>query len=108
MWLASLRALDEHSAYGPWHGEVDMTKGRASIRPLVVSSLQAFWPALLVLAGDIDQAQMTFKGYFDLWNVYGSLPEGYQVSTAVQVAAPHPLVFVLIFSIELFPFLVKT
>jgi hypothetical protein len=57
-----------------------MTAGRSSIRPLVVSSLQAFWPALLVLAGDIDQAQLTFKGYYDLWNVYGSLPEGYQVS----------------------------
>ena len=79
MWLQSLEALDTHSSYGPWHAEVDMKAGRASVRPLIVSSLQAFWPALLVLAGDIDQAQLTFKGYYDLWNVYGSLPEGYQV-----------------------------
>ena len=85
MWLKSLQALDQHSAYGPWHAEVDMHAGRSTIRPLVVSSLQAFWPALLVLAGDIDQAQLTFKGYYDLWNVYGSLPEGYQVCCATRL-----------------------
>eukprot|EP00750_Incisomonas_marina_P018678 INCI3118.2.p1 GENE.INCI3118.2~~INCI3118.2.p1 ORF type:complete len:786 (+),score=106.15 INCI3118.2:257-2614(+) len=93
MWLKSLQALDSHSAYGPWHAEVDMSAGRSSIRPLVVSSLQAFWPALLVLAGDIDQAQLTFKGYYDLWNVYGSLPEGYQVKagTPLSFGKDYPL-----------------
>jgi mannosidase alpha-like ER degradation enhancer 1 len=44
-------------------------------------SLQAFWPALQVLAGDVGQAVETHAAFFSLWQQFGYLPESYLLAS---------------------------
>ncbi|BBG92416.1 Glycosyl hydrolase family 47 protein [Prunus dulcis] len=43
--------------------------------------LQAFWPGLQVLAGDIDPAIRTHTAFFSVWKRYGFTPEGFNLAT---------------------------
>ncbi|GKV42259.1 hypothetical protein SLEP1_g49682 [Rubroshorea leprosula] len=45
------------------------------------NSLQAFWPGLQVLAGDIDPAIRTHTAFFTVWKRYGFTPEGFNLAT---------------------------
>ncbi len=44
-------------------------------------SLQAFWPALQVLAGDVEEAIETHDAFFSLWTQFGFLPESYLLAS---------------------------
>ena len=57
MFEAMYSALEEHLSYGPWKIEVDMNQGKAKRRSYYVSSLGAFWPALQVMAGDLEHCR---------------------------------------------------
>lgn len=63
----------------PWYVEVNMNSA-ATIWPLF-NSLQAFWPGLQVLAGDIDPAIRTHAAFFSVWKKYGFTPEGFNLAT---------------------------
>ncbi|KAI4371943.1 hypothetical protein MLD38_010235 [Melastoma candidum] len=63
----------------PWYVEVNMDSG-AIVWPLF-NSLQAFWPGLQVLAGDIDPAIRTHAAFFSVWKRYGFTPEGFNLAT---------------------------
>ncbi|KAK4586232.1 hypothetical protein RGQ29_023427 [Quercus rubra] len=68
----------------PWYVEVNMDSA-AIVWPLF-NSLQAFWPGLQVLAGDIDPAIRTHRAFFSVWKRYGFTPEGFNLATlSVQV-----------------------
>ncbi|GFY85009.1 glycosyl hydrolase family 47 protein [Actinidia rufa] len=68
----------------PWYVEVNMNSA-ALVWPLF-NSLQAFWPGLQVLAGDIDPAIRTHAAFFSVWTKYGFTPEGFNLATlGVQV-----------------------
>lgn len=41
------------------------------------NSLQAFWPGLQVLHGDLDKAKETQAAFFSVWQKYDALPERY-------------------------------
>ncbi|KAA8527695.1 hypothetical protein F0562_035436 [Nyssa sinensis] len=63
----------------PWYVEVNMNSA-ALVWPLF-NSLQAFWPGLQVLAGDIDPAIRTHAAFFSVWKRYGFTPEGFNLAT---------------------------
>ncbi|KAF3456902.1 hypothetical protein FNV43_RR01556 [Rhamnella rubrinervis] len=63
----------------PWYVEVNMDSA-ALVWPLF-NSLQAFWPGLQVLAGDIDPAIRTHTAFFSVWRRYGFTPEGFNLAT---------------------------
>ncbi|KAE8731529.1 Detected protein of confused Function [Hibiscus syriacus] len=51
------------------------------------NNLQAFWPGLQVLAGDIDPAIRTHTAFFSVWKRYGFTPEGFNLAAlSVQLA----------------------
>ncbi|KAK4258077.1 hypothetical protein QN277_007577 [Acacia crassicarpa] len=63
----------------PWYVEVNMDSA-AIVWPLF-NSLQAFWPGLQVLAGDVDPAIRTHAAFFSVWRRYGFTPEGFNLAT---------------------------
>ncbi|XP_060960467.1 alpha-mannosidase I MNS4 isoform X2 [Cannabis sativa] len=63
----------------PWYVEVNMDSA-ALVWPLF-NSLQAFWPGLQVLAGDIGPAIRTHNAFFSVWKRYGFTPEGFNLAT---------------------------
>lgn len=63
----------------PWYVEVNMDSA-AIVWPLF-NSLQAFWPGLQVLAGDIDPAIRTHAAFISVWRRYGFTPEGFNLAT---------------------------
>ena len=92
MWNASYAAVRTHLRRGAWYGEVNMhqaTKPGA----LHFESLQAFWPALQVLAGDVDEAAESFASYYELWRRYRVLPERYDLQR--HVVHPHAAAYPL-------------
>lgn len=64
----------------PWYVEVNMNTG-VTVWPLF-NSLQAFWPGLQVLAGDVDPAIRTHAAFFSVWKKYGFTPEGFNLATS--------------------------
>ena len=62
-----------------WFFWANMHKGQKTL-PLF-SSLEAFYPGLLALAGDIEQASHIVRNYHQIWRKYGSLPEFYNIMT---------------------------
>lgn len=57
-----------------------MNKGHKSL-PLF-SSLDAYYPGLLSMVGDLEQARKTLLNYHLIWKQYGSLPEFYNIFNA--------------------------
>ncbi|XP_019428634.1 PREDICTED: alpha-mannosidase I MNS4 isoform X2 [Lupinus angustifolius] len=65
--------------HDPWYVEVNMDSA-AIVWPLF-NSLQAFWPGLQVLAGDIDPAIRTHAAFLSVWRKYGFTPEGFNLAS---------------------------
>ncbi|CAH9136277.1 unnamed protein product [Cuscuta epithymum] len=73
------RAAMNYLYSDPWYVEVNMNSA-ALVWPLF-NSLQAFWPGLQVLAGDIEPAIRTHAAFFSVWKKYGFTPEGFNLAT---------------------------
>ncbi|KAL6845244.1 hypothetical protein ACP4OV_024739 [Aristida adscensionis] len=74
------KAAMHYLHHDPWYVEVNMNSG-ATVWP-VFNSLQAFWPGLQVLAGDVDPAIRTHAAFFSVWKKYGFTPEGFNLATS--------------------------
>ncbi|RCV27588.1 hypothetical protein SETIT_5G336600v2 [Setaria italica] len=74
------KAAMHYLHHDPWYVEVNMNSG-ATVWPLF-NSLQAFWPGLQVLAGDVDPAIRTHAAFFSVWKKYGFTPEGFNLATS--------------------------
>jgi hypothetical protein len=61
IWNASYSAALAHLQIGPWYGEANMYAGKAEVASF--DSLQAVWPALQVLAGDVAAAAQTQEAF---------------------------------------------
>eukprot|EP01083_Nonionella_stella_P213128 768926_1 len=71
-----------------WYKDVRMSSGRSV--HFQFNSLQAFWPALQVLHGEIADAEETFDNFFSLWEKFGALPERYYLhSNTVHGSQVH-------------------
>lgn len=81
MFNVSYHAVETHMNHDDFHIEVDMHQGRRAVRSQRVSALQAFWPGLQVLAGDVSSAMRSHDKMFLLWNKFGAMPEIFDLSS---------------------------
>ncbi|KAI7748923.1 hypothetical protein M8C21_003995 [Ambrosia artemisiifolia] len=73
MFQSAYLAVQKYFRYGSWYHEADMRTGRATYWQL--TSLQAFWPGVQVLVGDVAAANLTHREFFYVWKKFGVLPE---------------------------------
>ena len=71
------RAIDRFLSHDNWFVWSNMDKGQKTL-PLF-SSLEAFYPGLLTLTGDLKQAIKIFHNYHKIWRKFGGLPEFYNI-----------------------------
>lgn len=93
MWEESLAAIHRHLAEevdgGLWYGQVHMETGeRLASR---FGALDAFFPAVLVLAGDLERARRLQESCFKMWNLHGIEPEIYNYRTRQAENPGYPL-----------------
>ena len=72
-----------------WYGHADMNSGKRT--SAVYGALDAFFPAVLALSGDLDRAQRLQESSFKMWSLYGIEPEELDFNN-MQVTSPgYPL-----------------
>jgi ER degradation enhancer, mannosidase alpha-like 2 len=101
MWQESIRAINRHLADEPkrtagqrnkgelWYGHADMNTGKRSAT--VYGALDAFFPAVLALSGDLDRAARLQTSSFRMWNQHGIEPEEFDYKKMQVVSAAYPL-----------------
>ncbi|TGZ64427.1 hypothetical protein CRM22_006386 [Opisthorchis felineus] len=77
------RSIDAHLLHNDWHLMVNKDSGRVT-KP-VFQGLDAFWPAVMSLTGDLDGALRHVTAYHEVWKQYGFIPESYNVVTREAV-----------------------
>ncbi|MGH0124495.1 UNVERIFIED_CONTAM: hypothetical protein FKN15_077180 [Acipenser sinensis] len=87
MFLEYDKAIRNYTKYDDWYFWVQMHKGTVSMP--VFQSLEAFWPGLQSLIGDLDSAMKTFLNYYTVWKQFGGLPEFY-VRACITNPSPLP------------------
>ncbi|AAD45990.1 Similar to gb/U04299 mannosyl-oligosaccharide alpha-1,2-mannosidase from Mus musculus. ESTs gb/R84145 and gb/AA394707 come from this gene [Arabidopsis thaliana] len=75
MFHSAYLASQKYFRHGPWYHEANMWSGKPTYWQL--TSLQAFWPGLQVLVGDIAAANSSHREFFHVWEKFGVLPERY-------------------------------
>ncbi|KAI3887217.1 hypothetical protein MKW92_046808 [Papaver armeniacum] len=70
MFHSAYLAVQKYFRHGAWYHEADMRSGTATYWQL--TSLQAFWPGLQVLVGDIAAANVSHREFFHVWQKFGS------------------------------------
>ncbi|XP_038659558.1 ER degradation-enhancing alpha-mannosidase-like protein 2 isoform X3 [Scyliorhinus canicula] len=85
------KVIKNYTKFEDWYVWVQMYKGTISMP--VFQSLEAFWPGLQSLIGDINSAMKTFHNYYQVWKQYGGLPEFYSIpqGSAVDKREGYPL-----------------
>lgn len=77
MWRQSIPAVNRYLAddtgQGLWYGQANMETGRRT--GTTYGALDAFFPALLALSGDLPRAERLQASSFRMWNLYGIEPE---------------------------------
>ncbi len=93
MWDQSRTAIETYvadTAHGSlWYGVVDMDTGRR-LRT-VFGSLEAFYPAVLCLAGDTTRAERLEASCLRMWNAYGIEPEEFDYTTMTAISPQYYL-----------------
>lgn len=79
IFRGAYRAIQTYVFKNPWYVEVSMSSGKPMY--LDAQGLQAFWPAVNVMVGDLPQANATHRAFFGLWQRYGVLPERHSLAT---------------------------
>ncbi|KAG6540826.1 hypothetical protein Mapa_017804 [Marchantia paleacea] len=75
MFHDAYMAVQQYYRHGPWYHDADIRTGGPTHRQL--TSLQAFWPGLQVLVGDVGAANGTHREFVHVWEKYGVIPERY-------------------------------
>uniref|UniRef100_A0A667X877 alpha-1,2-Mannosidase n=1 Tax=Myripristis murdjan TaxID=586833 RepID=A0A667X877_9TELE len=83
MFLDYDRAIQNYTRFDDWYLWVQMHKGTVSMP--VFQSLEAFWPGLQSLLGNLDSAVRTFQNYYSVWRQFGGLPEFYSIPQGYTV-----------------------
>src|SRR5437773_3603944 len=93
MWNASIPAVNKYLAdeicLGLWYGHADMQTGNRT--KTEYGALDAFFPALLALSGDLERARRLQASSFKMWNLYGIEPETLDYKTMHVVAGSYHL-----------------
>ena len=93
MWNASIPAVNKYLADDTrselWYGHADMQTGRRT--ETTYGALDAFFPAVLALSGDLERARRLQASSFKMWNLYGIEPEILDYKTMRVVAGAYHL-----------------
>ncbi|MGH8427949.1 MAG: glycoside hydrolase family 47 protein [Gammaproteobacteria bacterium] len=89
MWNASIPAVNKYLADDVngqlWYGHADMLTGKRTATDY--GALDAFFPGLLALSGDVPRAAQLQDSSFRMWNLYGIEPEVLDYKT-MKVLSP--------------------
>ncbi|XP_064154647.1 ER degradation-enhancing alpha-mannosidase-like protein 2 [Anguilla rostrata] len=77
------KSIKNYTKFDDWYLWVQMHKGTVSMP--VFQSLEAFWPGLQSLLGDLENAMRTFHNYYTVWRQFGGLPEFYSIPQGYTV-----------------------
>ena len=92
LYEGAVRHLRLSEAGGRFYQEVDMKSGAVVRR--YFSALQAFWPGVQVLAGDLVAAVKSMNGFMSVWESTGLLPEDFDLVRWAPVrGGTHPSYF---------------
>src|SRR5688572_8524567 len=102
MWNESIKSINKYLAVNLriepdqsppskefWYGHADMSTGKFTAT--TYGALDAFFPAVLALSGDLDRARKLQDSSFAMWNKHGIEPEKYDFSKKEVVSAGYPL-----------------
>jgi hypothetical protein len=93
MWNASIPAVNKYLAdeigRDLWYGHADMQTGKRT--ETTYGALDAFFPALLALSGDLKRAERLQASSFRMWNLHGIEPETLDYKTMRVVGGSYHL-----------------
>jgi mannosidase alpha-like ER degradation enhancer 2 len=93
MWNASIPAVNKYltdEIRGElWYGHTNMQSGERT--KTEYGALDAFFPALLALSGDLERARRLQASSFKMWNLYDIEPETLDYKTMAVVAGSYHL-----------------
>jgi ER degradation enhancer, mannosidase alpha-like 2 len=97
MWDQSITAINKYladevrddSGVELWYGHADMNTGAR--RATTYGALDAFFPAVLALSGDLKRAQRLQDSSFRMWNHEGIEPEEFDYRARKIVSPGYPL-----------------
>jgi mannosidase alpha-like ER degradation enhancer 2 len=93
LWESGIRALNAHLAEEVdgrlWYGRVDMNTGRRVAQTF--GALDAFFPAVLALGGDLERARRLQDSCFAMWTLHGIEPETLDYAAMRAVNAGYML-----------------
>ena len=79
MWDTHIKAINQYCAKenskGYWYGRVDMNTGE-QFNPQY-GALEAFFPAVLALSGDVARAIRLHDSWYNVWTIHGLEPEAF-------------------------------
>lgn len=73
-------AADKYLRHDDWYLWATMTKGHVTMA--VFQSLEAYWPGVLALIGDVNSALKIIFNYHQVWKQFGFTPEFYNIPQA--------------------------
>lgn len=71
------KTISKYMKRDDWYFWVENSSGKVTMP--VFQSLEAFWPGLLSLVGDLENARKSLYNYHQVWREYGFTPEFYEV-----------------------------
>ena len=93
MWEQSVVAINKYLADqrpdGLWYGQADMDTGKRT--STLYGALDAFFPALLVLGGDVERARRLEDSSYRMWNFAGVEPDSFDYAKMRIVEPAYPL-----------------
>ena len=97
MWTDSIAAINKYLAdekrgdFGDelWYGHADMNTGAR--RATTYGALDAFFPAVLALSGDLKRAKLLQDSSFRMWNQAGIEPEEFDYVAGKITSPGYPL-----------------
>ncbi|HSS19254.1 MAG TPA: glycoside hydrolase family 47 protein [Pyrinomonadaceae bacterium] len=101
MWLESITAINRYLAdefdreltrqahVELWYGHADMNTGKRTAT--TYGALDAFFPAVLALAGDLDRAKRLQESSFKMWSLAGVEPEELNYRSLTITYPGYPL-----------------
>ena len=72
-----------------WYGHADMNTGART--KTTYGALDAFFPAVLAMSGDLKRAEQLQESSFKMWSQHGIEPEEFDYQTYKVVSAGYPL-----------------
>jgi len=93
MWEASVGPVNRYLADEVnghlWYGQADMDSGERTTTRF--GALDAFWPGLLALSGDLDRARRLMESVYLMWTTFDVEPEGMDYTTMEVIWGGYPL-----------------